>query len=390
MRFRWGAVVIAMAAVLLPTTRADAVLTVPSGLKATDHGAICEATPGRISAQNDGALRVATFNALHSDTDDGDLSLRERLPLLVKAIADSGADIVGLQEITENRTFDAKNEAPQKHGLVVRRVAEGLRAATGETWSWCYTRSNPHVPLTPEVRNGGGNALDDLAAANGNIPEGGDFAEGVAILTRFRITEARARRLLPRSYEALACTNADPFCRLDATFDARQVLWGRIKTPHGMVDAFTTHLAHGITPLSTTTQNLQMRQALGVVAQYARADGPPDFLLGDFNSTPNSVVVHAAKSAGFIDTYARGGGPGCAQRGDLGCSGIPTDGEESYSKFPTRPMRERIDYVMARPRPGCDLRVESHRIGDTPLRRTDGRYVWPSDHYGFVSTVTCA
>lgn len=390
MKLRWGAALLALTGSLLPAVSASAAtLTVPSGLKATDHGAICAIAPGRVAAQNDGALRVATLNTLHSETDEGDRTMRDRVPLLVRTIVESGADIVGLQEVTENKTFDGKNEYPQKHGRVARRIAEGLRTATGEPWTWCYARSNPHVPFTPEIRSGGGNVVDDLAAANGNIPEGGDFAEGLAVVTRFTVAEARARRLLPRSYEALACTSPDPFCRLGATFDARQVLWARVKTPHGMVDTFNTHLAHGLTPASTLTQNLQMRQAIGVVQQYARPDGPPDFLLGDFNNPPDSTAVRIAKSAGFVDTYARARGPECVQRGDLGCSGGPTDGEESFSRFPTRPMRARIDYVMARPRAGCALKAESRRIADVPEPRADGRYLWPSDHYGFVSTVTC-
>ena len=69
-------------------------------------------------APDDPPLRVATFNVLHAETADGDISLGQRLPLLADAIAGSGADIVGAQEVTRNVTFDAANEAPLHHGLV--------------------------------------------------------------------------------------------------------------------------------------------------------------------------------------------------------------------------------------------------------------------------------
>jgi hypothetical protein len=52
-------------------------------------------------------------------------------------------------------------------------------------------------------------------------------------------------------------------------------------------------------------------------------------------------------------------------------------------------MSERIDYVWARPG-SCGLAVpNSDVIANTPTHQSDGRWIWPSDHYGFVSTVRC-
>src|SRR5688572_3106658 len=140
---------------------------------------------------DDGVLRVATFNVLHSDTDDGDVSLGDRLPLLAAAIADGGADIVGAQEVTRNVAFDPAAEAPQRHGLVAQRLAAAVADRTGEPWAWCWSLSNPHVPLSPDLDPGGGNPLDAAAAASGNFPDPGDFSEGLAILTRFPIETSR-------------------------------------------------------------------------------------------------------------------------------------------------------------------------------------------------------
>ena len=93
-------------------------------------------------AIDDGELRVATFNVLHSETDEGDASLGARLPLLAGAIAGSGADVVGLQEVTRN----------EPHGVVAQRLAGLVAERTGEPWSWCWSRSNPHVPGTPDIQ----------------------------------------------------------------------------------------------------------------------------------------------------------------------------------------------------------------------------------------------
>jgi endonuclease/exonuclease/phosphatase family metal-dependent hydrolase len=386
---------LAVAALVAPGARAGTSLVPPLPVA----GGLLDGTPlcgvesppeGAAPVPDDGVLRVATFNTLHSDTDDGDVSLGARLPLLAEAIASSGADVVGAQEVTRNLTFAPTAEAPQRHGVVAQRLAAGVATLTGEAWQWCWSLSNPHVPLTPDLGPGGGNALDAQAAANGNIPDGGDFSEGLAILTRFPIEQTRFRRLAPRSYEAVGCVDLDPFCPLDAIFDSRQVLWARVTTPGGAVDMFTTHLAHHLTALSDTTKLLQAQQAIAITEEWATADAVPDFLVGDFNSTPGGAVHAAVSGAGFVDTYAAGGGAPCAQPGDAGCSGDPPAGQEVFTAAAVRAMSERIDYVWARPPASCELAVPATGvIGAEPALLADGRWLWPSDHLGFASTVTC-
>lgn len=364
----------------------------PAQVPATDGTPRCgiEGAEGASPPADDGELRIATYNLLHSETDDGDVSLGPRLPLLAQAIVDSGADIAGIQEATSNLEYDAAAEAPQRHGLVAQRLAAELAARTGEAWSWCFSRSNPHMPGTPDLNVGGGNPLDDLAAQNGNLPDPGDFAEGLAIVTRYSIAESRFRRLPPRSYEAPACVTPDPICRLDAIFDSRQVLWARVSTPTGSVDTFTTHLAHHLTPLSDTTKLLQAQAAVTITEEWATDDALPDVLLGDFNSEPGSAAMAATATAGFVDTYDAAGGVECVEPGAAGCSGGPADGDEVWTDIAARPMVERIDYVLARAPAGCALTVPaSRRFGDTPAPLDDGQFLWPSDHYAFVSTLRC-
>ena len=166
---------------------------------------------------------------------------------------------------------------------------------------------------------------------------------------------------------------------------------GGPRTPQGPVDLFTTHIAHGLTDLSPISQQLQVRQAIAIANKWAANDAVPDFLVGDFNSSPDSAALRTAAAGGFFDTYRIAGGAECVKPGDGGCSGGPKNGEEVYTKTCTQPMGERIDYVLARAPRGCSLRTpSSRRIADGATRRSDGRFIWPSDHYAFVSTAGCA
>src|SRR5688500_18542172 len=69
-------------AALLPAPSGRAAPALP--ITPLDGTPLCgkEAPPvGAKATADDKALRVATFNVLHSETDDGDVSLGDRLPL---------------------------------------------------------------------------------------------------------------------------------------------------------------------------------------------------------------------------------------------------------------------------------------------------------------------
>ena len=356
---------------------------------------LCGAAAGAGVTADDGVLRVGTFNLLHSDTDEGDATLAARFPIEADAIAGANVDVIGVQEATRNNEFAPGDEYPQKHGLVVERLAAALAQRTGHTWEWCWSLSNPHVPGTPDVEPGGGNPLDDMAAQFGNTPDPGDFREGVGIITRFHIAQARFRHMAPRSYEAAACVDPDPFCRLDAAFDARQVLWAHVQQPGGaLFDMFTTHIAHEVTPLSPTTKLLQIKEAQQIVSEWSTPDALPDFLVGDFNTgstDPAAADRYAAMiDAGYIDTYLAGGGVECTAPGVGGCTGNPHDGDESFTATATRVMDNRIDYVWALPGASCALLPSQPALlGDNPVQQPDGRWLWGSDHLGSAATIAC-
>jgi endonuclease/exonuclease/phosphatase family metal-dependent hydrolase len=355
------------------------------------------------------AVQVGTFNVLHSQTDEGNETLGARLPLAARAIAGAGIDVIGLQEVTRNVNGpDADgNEVPQRHGLVVQRLAAELARATGHRWEYCWARSNPHVPLTPDLQPGGGTPVDDVIAEFASFPDvqGGDFSVGEAILSRLDIDEskARARRLGDRLDEVPSCAaESDPLCAPTATFDSRQVLWAPITRPAGLgapaskLDFFTTHIAHGITSQSGATKAEHIAQAMDVVREWSTADPWPDFLVGDFNSDHTTADRYGALvDAGFVDTFLAGGGAECLDAGDPSCSGGPVPDEqgptESYSAGPRRAMSERIDFIWALPpAAGCVLEASDvGTIGHVPARQPDGRWLWASDHLGFRASVAC-
>lgn len=376
---------VAVGALAVPIAQADP--PVPA-IPVVDGVPLC-GTEGSGAGADDGALKVASFNVLHSDTTEGDLSLGDRLELEADDIVTSGADVVGMQEVTRNAVFDPGGEFPQEHGTVAQRFAAELSGRTGSAWHWCFFRSNPHVPGTPDIQPGGGNPLDDQAAAFGNFPDPGDFSEGVAIVSRFPIEESRSHRLLPRSYESAACIPPDPLaCNLAGIFDSRQVLWARIGAPAsqgGDVDIFNTHIAHGITALSDTTKLLQVHQILRWVQLWSDP-ATPDFLTGDFNSAPDTDRIAAVLDAGFVDSYAAAGGPECTPSTGVGCTGNPPAGEEVWTTASTRNMESRIDYVFTR---GCTT-TASEIIGDVATQVGPSQWLWPSDHSGVSSSFDCS
>jgi endonuclease/exonuclease/phosphatase family metal-dependent hydrolase len=354
--------------------------------------------PGVAAQTDDGKLRVASFNLLHSQTAEGDETLEARVPLLADALVASGADVIGSQEVAAD---DHKLTDPRERFEVVTALAGEMADRTGTDWEWCWSQSNPHVPGEPDLNEGGGGPLSEVVSSQGGQP--GEFREGLAVLSRFDITASRFRRLTPRSYEAPACLlndTSDPEallfgCALPAFFDSRQVLWARIDVPGADdddLDLFTTHVAHGLTELSDTTKALQVQLALQTIEAWATPDAStPDFLVGDFNTTPDPGVdgspYQAVIDEGFTDTYRNApAAVECSAPGVGGCTGGPVGGTEVYSATDRRAMSERIDYIFARQPQGCALRVQwSQVIGDQATQLSDGRWLWPSDHNGVAS-----
>ena len=348
----------------------------------TDGTPLCK-TVGSGPAEDDGELKVGTFNLLHAQSSDGNESLLARLPLQAEAIIGADADIVGLQEV----------HADDERGNIAELLAGELSARTGEAWHWCWSYSNPHFPLTPEVLPM--NPLDDAMVTGSGLAGQGEFREGVGVVSRYPVAEKRFRRLAPRSYEAPACVanTSDPLCAPAAVFDSRQVLWALIEAPGRDVDLFTSHIAHGLTPLSDVTKRVHVEQSLAVIDEWS-SDDDLRFFVGDFNSEPGSDRYQAVVDAGFLDTYEASGALECDPETGLGgCTGGPDEGKEAFGDNRHRRMHGRIDYVWVKPPGRCTATASgSEVIGEkaTRLPPPDRRWLWPSDHLGVVSHTTLA
>ena len=350
----------------------------------TDGTPLCD-TAGSGAATDDGELKVGTFNLLHAQSPDGNESLLARLPLQAETIIDSDADIVGLQEV----------HADAERGQVAKLLAGELSTRTGEAWHWCWSYSNPHFPLTPEALPL--NPLDDAMVTGSGLAGQGEFREGVGVVSRYPITESRFRRLAPRSYEAPACVAnpSDPLCAPAAVFDSRQILWALVDAPgEHDVDLFTSHIAHGLTPVSDVTKRIHVEQSLLIIDEWS-SESDLRFFVGDFNSDPTSDRYQAMVDAGFVDTYAQSGALECDPKtGVGGCTGGPDDGKEAFGTNKHRRMHGRIDYVWVKAPDRCTPATPSSDmigVDATKLPKPDGRWLWPSDHHGVVShtTLTC-
>jgi endonuclease/exonuclease/phosphatase family metal-dependent hydrolase len=373
------AVLALVALAALPARALD--LDPPAGtpLEVLDGTPVCgRAGDGPVArVRSGGSVRVGTFNILHAQGEDDASNVTRRLPQVLDAMEAANAHVWGLQEVTNNT----------EHGRIAELVARGLAERTGRTWTWCWFLSNPHAPGEPDVNVGGGGPLSEAMAGQASFPEAGDFREGVAIVTSLELTEARSRRLAPRTYEAPLCVPPDPFgCNLAAAFDSRQVLWARLDAgPAGGIDLFTTHLAHGLTEVSDTTKRIQVEQALATISEWSTPDALPDVFVGDFNSTSADDRYATVLDSGFVDTYLAAGNPECDPATHAGC----TSSQEPLTDTPEPTTTNRIDFIFARPG-SCGLVARGAAvIGTNAVEQPDGRWLWPSDHLGVVSTLRC-
>ncbi len=314
-------------------------------------------------------LRVAQFNVLHGQSDTGAETLAARLKLQIDVLAKARVDVVGMQEVSKTTS----------HGLVVERLADGLAKRVGGHWYWCWFASNPHFPLEPDVQpGGGGGPFSEVMATQARSGEA-EFREGIAILSRHEITHAQVLRVRPRSYEAVVCVPPDPIdCNAAGFFDSRSVMWVRIDAPsgHDGYDVYTTHIAHGLTPLSDTTKLLQTQEALDWIDGNGQDEATPDVFVGDFNSEEGSAVHDEVTGAGWTDTY---------RAANRTAKGFTSDQDPLA---PRATVSSRIDYVFARPGT-CGLKVRSSAVIANKVYRVAGKPLWPSDHYGLVSEIAC-
>ena len=175
------------------------------------------------------------------------------------------------------------------------------------------------------------------------------FEEGEAILSRYPLHD-------------VAFVELDPPA---SPFEHRVALRATASTPWGPIQVFSTHLTHG-------EEEVNAGQAASLTAFVARSGDGPALVAGDFNAEEHEPHMQAL---GWVDTYR------LANPDDPGFTCCVPD----LSAGRVEELNKRIDYVFLVPAGRAEV-VSSWRVLDEPVR-TDGGWLWASDHVGLLSEI---
>lgn len=192
-------------------------------------------------------LRVMTYNIQHGVGMDRRLDLER----IAAAIAESGAELVALQEV--DRHFGQRSGFADQAGWLAERLS---------------------------MDHAYGCSLD-LAPGGADRPR---RQYGNALLSRYPIDEP-STTLLPRS-------------ELAGNPEDRCLLTGRIQLAGTPIRIHNTHL-HQSTPQGRLTQARRVRELIGTAPE-------PVILCGDFNAAPDTEEVREI-GRGLIDAWSRAG-----------------------------------------------------------------------------------
>ena len=175
-----------------------------------------------------------------------------------------------------------------------------------------------------------------------------NFGEGPALLSRYPIVDWEV-------YDIPRCgTWTDP----------RVLLCAVLQAPWGQLQACSTHISRN---------GCQAKGVADLLQRRSRSS--PLVVMGDFNAREDSAAfTQLTQNTGLIDTFRRVN---------------PTDRGMTVwqSVYADRPMAFwRVDYLFVRPAIRPLVQVRSSRVVlNTPEPLSDGRSLWPSDHYGVLT-----
>ena len=275
-------------------------------------------------ASQSASLRCLTFNMLHGGVFSGLVGNAQEL--------DRRFDIL----LEELRGFDVDvlglQEASTGYGRgnVAERIAERLG------FHFVYAPASFRLFASERL-----NRVTNLVM---------NLTEGPAIVSRFPIVSWQA-------YDLPRCGRFT---------DPRVLLCAELRTPWGVLPVCSTH-----------TSGLPCHSESIVRITESRRGVLPLLLMGDFNAAEDSPAITAlTRGAGFVDAF-RLMNPGAAGRTVWQRVNVP---------HPT--VFRRVDYLFLAPGKEVPGRVLSSRVVlNTPRQLSDGRVLWPSDHYGVLTEV---
>ena len=196
-----------------------------------------------------GELKVMTFNIQHGIDGTETYNLKSA----INAIAKVQPDLVGLQEVTRNHPYYNCDDQPAK-------IAEGLKAATGRSWSVVYEQEwfTPNVECRESGRGDG------------------KETEGLAFLAPAPLG-AKSMTLLPVSRIALT------------------VMWPAA----GGIPVTVTHLASGKKNGDARTKEVE------ALLKWTAKLGDSQIVLGDFNLRPEEPALQPMLTM-FRDAWLAG------------------------------------------------------------------------------------
>jgi endonuclease/exonuclease/phosphatase family metal-dependent hydrolase len=182
-----------------------------------------------------------------------------------------------------------------------------------------------------------------------------------------------------------------------------EAYWVRVTTPLGPADFLTTHFASSANNPPYTAElcpslcpaGIETNQchALEVVDFFAQRDpGTLQIVSGDLNAPPGDPTLTTFIDAGFVDTWLAAGEPECDPATGKGCTGGRERPENALDGLdvPDGRYSERIDYVLAKAPPDCELEPEAEAFFAEPFARPRRGLYWASDHAGVQATLRCA
>jgi endonuclease/exonuclease/phosphatase family metal-dependent hydrolase len=277
------------------------------------------------AAATSAALTAVTFNLLHGGATSGLTGDDQELELRLAMAAGE------LRRLSPDIVALQESSVSRRRGNVAARLAAQL--------GYAYA----HAPATRRVFGIG--ILDRLGVWIMN------FEEGPAVLSRFPIRGQT-------TYDLPRCAKF---------FDPRVALRVDVETPAGTLAVISTH----------TSRDACQTRRIAELAQQARG-ALPALVMGDFNHVDTSEPIQAlVREGGFVDVFR------AANPADTGAT------VWQRVDAPTPTASRRVDFMFLVPGTQYAAEVRSSRVViNAPRRLSDGRTLWPSDHYGVLGEIT--
>lgn len=212
--------------------------------------------------------------------------------------------------------------------------------------------------------------------------QGAALAEGLGYHVAFGRHEAAPESRIGNAILSRFPVESVAVHPLPGTDELRCVLFAAVRSPHGMLPVFTTHLNWRLD--EGHVRQAQVASLVQFVDRCAPAarEGIPPIVMGDFNAEPDADEIRylrgltplGGRSVYFADCFAVAGD---------GSAGHTYARSNEFAAMLREPNR-RIDYIFVR---GPDERFRGEPLDAALAFTTKVGGVLPSDHYGVVATV---